>query len=308
MFRSPSWSQVERWRAHWDVARVSEVQSLLNAGATDEEITCATGRPGIAVKKSGGAIFKPDLRGLDLALIPLGERHLFKPKRKDSLLNAFLDGARLTEADLSNLNMSKARMKKVTLRRANFSGSNLQKAKLEDADLRDTNLCKANLAYISYTRDQFSRKGTIFMETDLRDAEYVDPVLARDADDQFHLYVLKHRASGKPMAKAALALWRFSSDYGRSLVLWLVSCFYLISIFALKFYSLGPDYFSVPHLEFSISSMYYYSVVTFTTLGFGDIIPRNATAAWWMVTEVFSGYMMLGGLVAIFGQRLARLR
>jgi len=52
--------------------------------------------------------------------------------------------------------------------------------------------------------------------------------------------------------------------------------------------------------------MFYYSVVTFTTLGFGDIIPQNSTAAIWVTIEVILGYIMLGGLITIFASKLSR--
>jgi hypothetical protein len=52
--------------------------------------------------------------------------------------------------------------------------------------------------------------------------------------------------------------------------------------------------------------MFYYSVVTFTTLGFGDIIPKTTTAAFCVTIEVILGYVMLGGLITIFASKLSR--
>jgi len=50
----------------------------------------------------------------------------------------------------------------------------------------------------------------------------------------------------------------------------------------------------------------YFSVVTFTTLGFGDITPFNHAAEVWVMAEVILGYVMLGGLISIFANKLAR--
>ncbi|MCH8291504.1 ion transporter [Candidatus Poribacteria bacterium] len=50
----------------------------------------------------------------------------------------------------------------------------------------------------------------------------------------------------------------------------------------------------------------YYSVVTFTTLGFGDIVPKTAWARFFVTFEVILGYVMLGGLIGIFANKLAR--
>jgi hypothetical protein len=52
--------------------------------------------------------------------------------------------------------------------------------------------------------------------------------------------------------------------------------------------------------------MIYYSVVTFTTLGFGDIVPKTNLAALLVMAEVILGYVMLGGLISIFATKLAR--
>ena len=51
---------------------------------------------------------------------------------------------------------------------------------------------------------------------------------------------------------------------------------------------------------------YYYSVVTFTTLGFGDIKPKNLSAEILLTIEVVLGYFFLGGLVSILATKLAR--
>jgi hypothetical protein len=64
--------------------------------------------------------------------------------------------------------------------------------------------------------------------------------------------------------------------------------------------------FDLAHLEWSRISLIYYSVVTFTTLGFGDIVPKSMEATWWVMVEVILGYIMLGGLISIFATKLAR--
>ncbi len=56
----------------------------------------------------------------------------------------------------------------------------------------------------------------------------------------------------------------------------------------------------------SFLTMLYYSVVTFTTLGFGDVIPKTSFAAMMVMFEVILGYIMLGGLISIFANKLAR--
>jgi len=50
----------------------------------------------------------------------------------------------------------------------------------------------------------------------------------------------------------------------------------------------------------------FYSVVTSTTLGFGDIVLTHWPARLVVMGEVVLGYVMLGGLVSIFANKLAR--
>ena len=46
-------------------------------------------------------------------------------------------------------------------------------------------------------------------------------------------------------------------------------------------------------------------IVTFTTLGFGDVVAANTFARILVTLEVMFGYIMLGGLISIFANKLA---
>jgi predicted permease len=56
----------------------------------------------------------------------------------------------------------------------------------------------------------------------------------------------------------------------------------------------------------NVFTPFYYSIVTFTTLGFGDVIPTNFWGEFWVTFEVILGYVMLGGLISIFANKIAR--
>ena len=53
-------------------------------------------------------------------------------------------------------------------------------------------------------------------------------------------------------------------------------------------------------------SSFYYSVVTLTTLGYGDAVPASVAAQVLAMIEVVLGYVMLGGLLSIFANKMAR--
>ena len=51
---------------------------------------------------------------------------------------------------------------------------------------------------------------------------------------------------------------------------------------------------------------YYFSVVTFTTLGFGDVIPACWQGELLVTIEVILGYVTLGLLISILANKVAR--
>lgn len=115
-------------------------------------------------------------------------------------------------------------------------------------------------------------------------------------------------------------LWRWSSDYGRSLTLWALWSLFFAFLFALAYMPLPawmPTWIQhwTPRFHQSTGTYsgepltfwncFYFSIVTFTTLGFGDIVADNTTARFLVALEVIFGYLMLGGLISIFSNKLA---
>lgn len=115
-------------------------------------------------------------------------------------------------------------------------------------------------------------------------------------------------------------LWRWSSDYGRSLGLWAFWSFFLAILFAFAYMPFpewlptwiqdwAPRFHQTTGIysgrTLTFSDCFYFSVVTFTTLGFGDVVADNASARFLVALEVIFGYVMLGGLISIFSNKLA---
>ena len=115
-------------------------------------------------------------------------------------------------------------------------------------------------------------------------------------------------------------VWRCSSDYGRSLALWAFWSLLIALSFSLL-YMPGPSWFpewlqekmpqfhQVTEIEVGLPltfwKSFYFSIVTFTTLGFGDVVASNTSARILVTLEVIFGYIMLGGLISIFANKLA---
>ncbi len=150
------------------------------------------------------------------------------------------------------------------------------------------------------------------------DSQHVDEV----ANPFFKRYVADQqfiRAFSK--ANPMLArLWRWSSDYGRNLGLWAFWSLFFAFLFAIAYLpypSWMPEWMQMLSPQFHQSTgqfsgepltfwnSFYFSIVTFTTLGFGDVVADNATARLLVTLEVIFGYLMLGGLISIFANKLA---
>lgn len=67
----------------------------------------------------------------------------------------------------------------------------------------------------------------------------------------------------------------------------------------------SPTYGKGPQ-PVNFGSALYFSIVTFTTLGFGDVVAASRAARVLVGLEVIVGYVMLGGLVSILANKLAR--
>ena len=150
------------------------------------------------------------------------------------------------------------------------------------------------------------------------DSQHVDEV----ANPFFKRYVVDQQfIRAFNQANPVLArLWRWSSDYGRSLGLWAFWSLFFALVFALAYMPLptwAPTWMQSFAPQFHQSTgvysgepltfwhCLYFSVVTFTTLGFGDIVADNTAARLLVTLEVIFGYMMLGGLISIFSNKLA---
>jgi hypothetical protein len=123
------------------------------------------------------------------------------------------------------------------------------------------------------------------------------------AQDQDYIEELR---DSSPWGSFKFWVWYIFADCGRSFLRWASWSVVFALFFAYIYHWMGASHFKLDHLDFSFLAMTYYSVVTFTTLGFGDIKPLTETAAMVVMAEVILGYIMLGGLISIFANKVAR--
>lgn len=254
--------------------------------------------------KSEANTFLPlHLEGADLSLAHLEEA---------DLIHTHLEGA-----DLSYSHLEGAILAQVYLEGADLSYSHLEGADLIGIYVGKSDNSKKNETITNLDKtffgnailsigDNCNEKEAIkaLSKAEINDIRFLDPVFGRKLRDEAWLYHYKKQC---PWFKKPLQfLWWITCDYGRNILLWAVWSLFLALFFASQFFCLGESAFKVGELGFSFETMAYYSVVTFTTLGFGDIVPVTAKASWWVMAEVVTGYVMLGGLISILANKLAR--
>ena len=127
-----------------------------------------------------------------------------------------------------------------------------------------------------------------------------NPYLKRYIDDE--QWIASWRKHGGRWKRFLFILWELTSHCGRSIKLWAGWSTFIAVYFACMYYwKFGCDRiaFNVDRLKEvqpDFLDYLYYSVVTFTTLGFGDIVPLDKGARLVVGAEVILGYVMLGGL------------
>lgn len=94
-------------------------------------------------------------------------------------------------------------------------------------------------------------------------------------------------------------------DYGRSLLRVAAISFGLAAIYG-TIYRIFPNILDYSSSARSWFTPYYFSIVTYTTLGFGDVKPANLAGEIIVSSEVILGYTTLGLLLSVLAQNVAR--
>lgn len=247
-----------------------------------------------------------DLEGANLEGATLTEAGLGMSNLKD--VNAFgadLTGATLTGADLTGS----------VLGCSTLAGARLRDARLTSADLRSADLRGAELSQCDVTEANFDEadlrgarlraiagfESAHWYGTDIRDINFAGAYrLRRHVIDEN--YLREFRESGT-LQRWIHNVWWVTSDCGRSLARWTGFIAVVVVVFAALYGAAGVNLGA--NAPGALSHLYY-SVVTLTSLGYGDITPTSALGQILVIMEVCVGYMMLGGLISILANKMAR--
>jgi uncharacterized protein YjbI with pentapeptide repeats len=272
------------------------------------------------------------LKNTNLAHAQLQKSHLAFANLERAVLlyanlkRADLRGALLKHAAMEDVNLMYANLTHANLEKAILANANLRKAELISADLKGANLTSANLeganvSSVVYDKRIFwqvlkesafnpkkiwKRKDDIILETNMRCNSaytncYGSPKFKTFLQDQDYIEEMMKTKQGR----ITCFIWWLVSDCGRSIYRWACCSLLLVILFTSIYLWIGSHHFYSPKLAFNFTNMFYYSIVTFTTLG-GDIFPNTPQSVILTVLEVILGYIMLGGLISIFANKLAR--
>lgn len=220
------------------------------------------------------------------------------------LNNGRFDGASLIECDLSHVQARAADFPNAELSRSNlvsadFSRSDMRQAKLYGTQVKHARFERTDLRG-GHMAGMRGYEQAEWKNVDLRDVDLHGTYLARRfIADQNFIHEFRGRGAA---AEATYFLWWLTSNCGRSISRWgLLTA--LIMVFFAKLYTWCAIDFGVNE---TWMSPYYFSVITLTSLGYGDVLPQTPSGQGLAMLEVTIGYVMLGGLLSIFSTKMAR--
>ena len=146
------------------------------------------------------------------------------------------------------------------------------------------------------------------------DASFGSALFVRDAKDQDYIDTFLQSLLDQPpgfLRSLELVLFRAWSliDHGRSLMkvaLYATILAMLYGFVYLADMTLGWEIMDYSNSAQTWFTPFYYSVVTYTTLGYGDVTANSLLGEILVISEVIVGYFTLGLLLAILANTIAR--
>ena len=274
---------------------------------------------------------KADLSNLDLQGVVLQGANLSRVNLSNSnLFDANLMAAELVGADLTNCDLNSANLSKSDLTRAKLIGARLWHAKLMSANLIEADLAWGDFwnAYlfdarfwrtnftsaISITKSSFERAGSKFVarcrineggifsseeayrslkKYFLANGRYHDASWASYKEKTMERLLFKKRKNIRYIPSLVMDLL---CGYGEKPHRIVLSSFFVIFFYAITLGLLNAvNYTQLSEYKMSFGDYLYYSIITFTTVGYGDFIPKSFLLFRFLAaSEAFIGAFMIG--------------
>ncbi|HAU5563286.1 TPA: hypothetical protein JD264_05680 [Serratia fonticola] len=295
------------------------------SGANFDEIDFTdvnfTRESGIGVNLSDASFVNSKLTRVDFSKCNLINSNFNHSEITNSFFNeASFDRGQLKNAKLIFVDFYRAKLNHANIKNSEFFNSNFYEAIFYNANLEGTkfigggnnplvnrelrmNLCGAIFRDAKFNSDTYFDLFYVSINTDFRTTSFEAANYSIGLRQTLQYCNRKHNwedwydKQGKIKAFLAKAFWKHS-DYGHS-AKQLIKCFFFINLF----FSL--IYFAFPCLIYGLDShdlvsSIYFSFVTMTTLGFGDMhATKSSIAQCIIIIQVLYGYFLLGGLITV---------
>ena len=266
---------------------------------------------------------KSCLAGAELTNSDLAGAGMYKCDMRDAILQE----ADLSGTDLSECNCSGADFRGAILRSANLSGADLRGANLSHTDLQGASLREADIAGADFrfahldgvdvTHSRYGNHTSMtghFYGVRGIDGTFGNALFIRDAKDQDYIDTLFQTIQQQPdgwRKHIKILLFRAWGliDHGRSLAKVSLYAGIIATLYGLIYtldMRLGWGMMDYSNSANSWFTPFYYSMVTYTTLGYGDVTAENVFGEILVISEVVLGYFTLGLLLSILANTVAR--
>ena len=215
-----------------------------------------------------------------------------------SLVGRYYGQIDLRGIDLSGMIVKKQDLSMVDLYASRLVGTvfdqvDLHGSWLSESDIRGAKFRWSKMDDVLIDNVEFDNR-TEFLGVDLNKINFTLASLVREL--AISQQRIEHLEKRHPYIAAA---FKITSDYGRSLLRWSLWMVGIIALFGMFFW-LWPGAIS----EEGPFNAIYFSFVTFTTLGYGDILPLTTVAKIAVMLEAMFGYLMGGMLIAILARKV----
>jgi hypothetical protein len=295
--------------ACWDEAKGKANLSGANLKGADLQRARMSGVIFRKVDMTAANLTEAELDDADCrGVIAVGTRFNLVEGRGIKFQGARLDGAVLVDANWCNASFVRASLEDTSLR-GNLVGADLRGC---DAYLKDwrTTLTGVPDVPLNYPTD-----------TPIESIVGLDPHTRRMVADGVYIKSLWDRTNS--LGRLGLRLWGVTCGYGQSLSRWIVwsLVFVLLASVTEVRIKMNIANHHIVRVDDQVTGetavgrierpdfekAVYHTIVTFATLGYGDITPVTFAGRIWVIIVVCGGYIMLGGLVSIFATKLGRL-
>ncbi len=190
--------------------------------------------------------------------------------------------AKLEQSRMLNADLTEAVFASAVLAEVDMTGATLDRSTFRDADMQGAKL-----------RNVTGYHSADWINAEIQNVDFTGAWLVRrHIQDENYIHEFR---SQSPTHERLYKLWSITSDCGRSLSRWSAWTVLVAMIYAGLYTQVNIDW---GDYETPLSPVYY-SVVTFTTLGYGDVLPGSTAAQIMAMSEVIFGYLSLGGMMSI---------